>query len=220
MIRVLLVVLLLIGVSYARENPFFPAKGGKEMPYTSNKNRSLPGFNKATLSLPSQARVIQKVTVEYKCLDGSVEQKSIELQNSVDWHLPIVISQNYAIDVQDTKLQTGKNTQKTDINKRQKNFKKFAYFKYATFYSSGKKLKIITKDKIIRNFMLVNPHRIVIDFKRDTSLKTYTKHNKNTIFKKIKIGNHSGYYRVVIELDGQYRFKKRSLSHGYLFILN
>jgi len=213
LIRVLFVMLLLLTFSNARENPFFPAKGEKEMPYTSNKDLSLPPLKRATITLPSEARVIKKVIVEYKSLDGSIETKSIELQNSIDWHLPIFISQNYAIDTQETKKVVSKRTTK-------KNFKKLTSFKYGHFFASDKTLKIITKDKIIRNFMLVDPHRIVIDFNRDTSLKTFTKENKNTIFTKIRIGNHSGYYRVVIELDGQYRFKKKKISNGYIFILN
>ena len=215
MIRVLLVLLLLLTVSTARENPFFPAEGEKDMPYTSNEDRTLPPLKRATLSLPSQARVIKKVTIEYKSLDGSIEQKSIELQNSVDWHLPIFISQSYIGDTQEPKQENKTPSRKV----RQKSFKKIASFKYGSFFASSKTLKIITDDKIIRNFMLVEPHRIVIDFDRDTSLKTYTKINKNSIFKKIRIGNHAGYYRVVVELDGQYRLKKKKISNGYVFIL-
>jgi hypothetical protein len=207
-------VLVLLNILYARENPFFPAKGEVNMPYTSNKDRSLPPLKKATITLPSQARIIKKVTLEYKCLDGSIEKKSIELQNSVDWHLPIVISQNYSIDLK----QQDKNL--ISSNKTKKSFKKLASFKYGVFFASKTTLKIVTKDKIIRNFMLVDPHRIVIDFSRDTNLKTYTKINKNSVFKKIRIGNHSKYYRVVIELDGQYRFTKQKIPDGYIFVLH
>jgi len=208
LIKVLLVVSLLLSTLYARENPFFPLKGEKDMPYTSNQDRTLPPLKRATISLPTQARVIQKVTIEYKSLDGSVEKKSINLQNSIDWHLPIFISQNYKIDVENP------HSLKTKIK-----FKKLFSFKYANFFALDKTLKIITKDKIIRDFLLVNPHRIVIDFKRDANFRSYIKTNKNTIFTKINIGNHAGYYRVVIRLDGQYVFKMKKISDGYIFIL-
>ena len=220
MIRVLLVMLLLLSVSGARENPFFPAKGERDMPYTSNKDRTLPPLQRATLSLPSQARIIQKVTVEYKCLDGSIEQKSIELQNSVDWHLPIFISQSYVKTEAENKPEIKHLTKKPKRTKKKNSFKKIASFQYGNFYASSKTLKIVTNDKILRKFMLVDPHRIVIDFNRDTSLKTYTKQNKNSIFKKIRIGNHSKYYRVVIELDGEYRYKMKKIPNGYMFVLN
>ncbi|MCD6432669.1 MAG: AMIN domain-containing protein [Sulfurimonas sp.] len=208
MIRVLLIMFLLLTVSDARENPFFPAQGEKNTPYTSNEDRSLSPLKRATLSLPDSARVIQKVTIEYKSLDGSVQSKSIDLENSVDWHLPIFISQSYT-----TASSSSKTAEKIE------NFKKIASFKYGTFYSSDKTIKIITKDKIIRDFLLVEPHRIVVDFRRDATLKSYTKKIKNSVFTKIRVGNHSGYYRVVIELDGHYRYKKKQISNGYTFIL-
>ncbi|MEA3330531.1 MAG: AMIN domain-containing protein [Campylobacterota bacterium] len=208
LVRVLLLMFLLFTISDARENPFFPAQGEKDTPYTSNEDRSLSPLKRATISLPDYARVIQKVTVEYKSLDGSVQSKSIDLENSIDWHLPIFISQSYTNEVPQTKIVAKK-----------RSFKKIASFKYGLFYSSDKTLKITTKDKIIRDFLLVNPHRIVVDFKRDTSLKTYIKENKNGIFTKIRVGNHSGYYRVVVELDGHYRYKKKKTSDGYIFVL-
>lgn len=208
MIRVLLIMFLLFTMSDARENPFFPAQGEKDTPYTSNEDRSLSPLKRAAISLPDHARVIQKVTIEYKSLDGSVQSKSIDLENSVDWHLPIFISQSYTAEIPQSKRVAKK-----------RSFKKIASFKYGAFYSSDKTLKIITKDKIIRDFLLVNPHRIVADFKRDTSLKTYSKENENGIFTKIRVGNHAGYYRVVVELDGHYRYKKKKTSDGYIFTL-
>ena len=210
MIRVLSILFLVFSFSNARENPFFPVKGEKNMPYTSNADISIEPLKRATISLPTEARIIKKVTIEYKCLDGSIEKKSIELYNSVDWHLPIFISQDYAINTEDKQPQN-----KT----KQTKFTKLLSFKYASFFASSKTLKIVTKDKIIRNFMLVEPHRIVIDFKRDANFRSYVKTDKNMIFKKIRVGNHAGYYRVVIELDGQYRFQKKKLYNGYLFTL-
>ena len=41
----------------------------------------------------------------------------------------------------------------------------------------------------------------------------------NNVFKKIKVGNHKGYYRVVLELDGFYRYKMQKIKDGYLFKL-
>jgi len=192
----------------ARENPFFPVGGEKEIMFSSNLDSSLPPLKRAAISLPTSARVIESVTVAYKNLDGSVEEKSIVLQNTIDWHLPIFISQSY--------LQN----QETDIQKKQKtNYKEIASIKHAKFLSSGKNLKIITEDTIERDFLLVKPHRIVLDFKKDTNLKSYVKSNPKSIFKKIRIGNHSGYYRVVIELDGYYRYKFKSTKNGYEFKL-
>jgi hypothetical protein len=52
-------------------------------------------LKRATIAISSQARVIKKVTVEFKNLDGSIESKSIDLDNAIDWHLPLFISQKY-----------------------------------------------------------------------------------------------------------------------------
>jgi hypothetical protein len=214
LIKVLLTSLLLLTISSARENPFFPADGGQELPITSNQDRSVPPLKRATISLPDQARLIKKVTIEYQNLNGSIESKEIELKNSVDWHLPIFISQNY------TESSNNEIKKEEIAPKKEKEYQKIASIKYATFFSYEKELKIVTEDKIIRNFLLVDPHRIVLDFKRDTTMESYTKLNKKNIFKKIRIGNHSGYYRAVIELDGLYTYSTKNTADGYTLILN
>ncbi|NPA58873.1 MAG: AMIN domain-containing protein [Epsilonproteobacteria bacterium] len=191
----------------ARENPFFPTQGQKDIPYTSNDVKTIPTLKNASLKFPSSARIIKKVTVEYENLDASIETKSIKLHNLIDWHLPLFISQ--------APLKNQNNTKET-----QKRYKKIAFNRYVTFFSYKKALKILTKDKLIRNFLLARPHRIVFDFKKDTNLKSYTKKIPQNIFKKIKIGNHKGYYRVVIELDGPYRYKIKKTSRGYIITLN
>ena len=199
MIKFLLLQCLLLLTVYARENPFFPSEGEKDITYSSNLATSIAPLKKATISLPPKARSIESISINYKNFDGSLATKTVELHNSVDWHRPIYIFQK-----------------DRDIPK---NFKKIASIKYATFWTLDKSLKIITKDKMIRNFLLVNPHRIVIDFKRDSYLKAYNKKNPKNIFKKIKIGNHQGYYRVVLELDGYYKYSYKKISNGYIIQL-
>ncbi len=208
MVKAFASTLLLLVSLEARENPFFPSVGEKDISYTSNEDRSLSPLKRATITLPPQARVLQKVTIEYKNLDGSIESRSIELENFVDWHLPIFISQSYTASMKEEK-----------IPQKKKVFKKLTSVKHASFYSADKTLKIVTKDKIIREFLLVKPHRIVIDFKRDTNLKSHLKKFNNNVFSKIRVGNHSGYYRVVVELDGYYRYKMKKISNGYTFEL-
>ena len=212
MVKVLLITLFIFISIQARENPFFPSKGEKDIPYTSNENKEIPKLKRATISLPPQARVIKKVTIEYENLDASLESKTIELDNSVDWHLPVFISQSYTQQVKQKHLAEEKKI-------KVPTYKKIAEIKYAKFYILDKSLKIITKDKHLRNFLLVQPHRIVIDFQRDSSMESYLKYIKNSVYTKIRIGNHAGYYRVVIELDGYYRYKLKKQSDGCLITL-
>ena len=171
LIKFLITTLFLLTSIEARENPFFPSDGEKDIIYT-NKQSTLPPLKRATIALPTYARVIESVTINYKNLDGSQESKSVELDNTIDWHLPLFISQSYT--KSDRKI-TAQHSQK-------KKLKKIASFKYITFLNSGKTLKLVTNDKTIRNFLLVKPHRIVLDFERDSSMKNYTKIVQNNAF--------------------------------------
>ena len=208
MIKAFLTILLLLSVIEARENPFFPSDGEKDITISSNEDKSLLPLKRSTITLPTYARVIESVTINYKNLDGSQDSKTLELGNSIDWHLPVFISQSY-----------GPMAQKPIAKKSQKKFKKVGSIPYASFYTSGKTLKITTNDKIIRDFLLVKPHRIVLDLDKDTSLKSYVVSNPKNIFSKIRVGNHDKYYRVVIELDGYYRYSMKKTSTGYIFNL-
>ena len=199
----------------ARENPFFPSQGEKDLPYTSNLSEKLPQLKRASISLPSEARVIKKVTIEYENLDASIETKMIELNHTVDWHLPVFISQSFG--EQASKKETIK--KKKSVKKRQSSYKKVASIAHAKFFISNNNVKIITSDTLIRNFLLGQPHRIVMDFKRESNLKTYIKELDSSVFTKIRIGNHDGYYRVVIELDGYYRYKLKKQPDGCLITL-
>ncbi len=195
-----LIFLILIFISLdARENPFFPSKGEKDISQTSNSVSTMEPLKTAKFSLPSNARSLESITVNYKNFDGSSDSKTVQINRSIDWHSSIFISQK-------------------DIS-AQLRFKKVASIKYASFLTLDKQLKIVTKDKLIRNFLLVKPHRIVLDFKRDTYLKAYEKKIYKNIFKKIRVGNHKGYYRVVIELDGYYKYSYKMISNGILLQL-
>ena len=205
MIRVFLSLLLMLVSLNARENPFFPSSGEADITYTSNQEIKTEPLKRAAITLPSSARIIESVTIKYKNLDGSLEKKSVVLGNSVDWHLPLFISQNYG----------GTNSEPKKLKKVK--YKKIAGVKFISLYESKNRLKIVTKDRMIRNFLLTKPHRIVCDFKRDINIRSYEKSIKNSIVTRVKLGNHKGYYRVVIELDGYYRYKVKENAKGYLF---
>ena len=213
MIKLLFVISIFFLSLNARENPFFTPEG-QSVPVTSNMDTPLTPLKQVSLSLPSTARVIESVTIKYKNLDGSQDKKSISLNNKVDWHLPIFVSQSYQ-NPQD--FQNRKNTNKSTKH----SYKKLLHLKFISFYEDAKTLKVITNDKMIRNFLLVNPHRIVFDFKRELDIRSYIKKSpKDSIFTKIRIGNHKGYYRVVVELDGYYSYQLHHSKNEYIFKLH
>ncbi len=237
--KILLIAFFLFSILDARENPFFPSDGEKPIPYTSNENRTIPPLKQASITLPPQARVLQSVTVQYKNLDGSQETQSIQMENSVDWHTPIFISQNSTIAdkaeqdfkkiepikiEQESKTKGEKCVEETLSSEKEKvdldeKYKQLTSVDYASFHLLGKYLKIVTKDAMIRHFMLVQPHRIVIDFKKDKNIKVFEQKISESSFTKIRVGNHDGYYRVVIELDGFYKYKMKDTESGYIFEL-
>jgi hypothetical protein len=207
-VKQLLLLGLLVIFLHARENPFFPSQGEEDLPFTSNDIQNFEPLKRAALSLPPHARVLQKVTVEYKNLDGSIESKTINVNNAVDWHLPIFISQSYV------------DTVSVLPKEQQEDSHSFVgEIAFAKFYEKKKSFKILTSDKLIRNFLLADPHRIVIDFQKDATLKSFIKKNPKSIFKTIRVGNHKGYYRVVLELDGAYRYQMNIENDGYSFKL-
>jgi 5,10-methenyltetrahydromethanopterin hydrogenase len=215
--KVLIAIFLLLSALEARENPFFPSDGEKEIPYTANENKALPNLKRATITLPSKARVLESVTVKYKNLDGSIESKTVDVENTIDWHLPIFISQSYSAENEKPQVQTQvkEKAKKSPEPKKMQGNEKVASIAFADFYTFGKNFKITTKDELIRDFLLAQPHRIVLDFKRDAVIPAYAKANPDNIFSKIRVGNHSGYYRVVVELDGYYRYKLEKTEDGY-----
>lgn len=226
MIRVLFISSILLLTLFARENPFFPSEGEKELPISSNENIGKEPLKKITISLPNQARVLQKVTIEFKNLDGTIENKSIDVDNSIDWHLPIFISQG---EQAQRSIQSDKTRDKADTSEKIKTDQKengyatISSIKNLSLAASGKSLKITTNDEMMRNFLMVAPHRIVLDFKTDKEIEIKNsvkeKNDECNIFKEIRMGNHDGYYRVVIELDGHYRYNLKKIAEGYLIDL-
>ncbi|QOP44863.1 AMIN domain-containing protein [Sulfurimonas paralvinellae] len=217
MIRLFFLLLLIPMTLFCRENPFFPVDSAQDIPLTTNQTPKIEPLRRATMTLSSTARVLESVTVTYKNLDGSIATKKIELGNAIDWHLPIFISQNYGSSPEIPKIKKKQTAKKAVLTEK---FTKIASLPFITFYADAKKLKVVTKDKLLRSFLLVKPHRIVCDFKRETDIRSYVKSiKKPSLFKKIRVGTHKGYYRVVIELDGYYQYKVKKIQNGYLFTL-
>ncbi len=200
----------------ARVNPFFPPKDNEpSMSVTTNTPQRHEPLRQTTISLPSSARVLKEISIEYINLDGSTERKSIAVDNSIDWHLPLVISQ---ANVNNTVISSAAVSDK-EIKVDSKDGE-LANFKFISFSSKGKTIRINTKDKYLRNFLIVNPYRIVVDFKSDHTFSSFTRLLPNSIVKSIRVGNHDDFYRVVLELDGQYKYTFSQDSNGCALILN
>jgi len=188
---------------FGRDNPFFPVDPNKEQVQTTNRVEKVEPFSTQKLLLPNSARILKAITLRYQNLDGSIDTEELLLNSQIDWHEPFVL--------------THKQNREPQVKKSQKS--KTLKLKNISFTQIKKSMIIKTKDTLLQNFLLTNPHRIVMDFKRNTSFKPKTYPIKKAPFSKIRMGNHDGYYRVVIELDGQYRYKLQSTKNEYTIVV-
>jgi hypothetical protein len=174
--------------AFARINPFEPVINPNE----TLKVVKPKYFNKAKVYLPDDARVLKKIIFVYQSLSGDIKQKEVLINKNIDFHSPIIVTHN------------------------PQNFglKEIRFDSLFSLYIKNKKIFIKTKDKLIRKMFLVKPFRLVLDFKKDADFLTIKKIIKNSFIKKIIIGDHEGYYRVVLYFDANYKYKITEMDEG------
>ena len=213
MLKTVLILSLLTLLSHARENPFFPASGDKDLYITSNKVDRVDNLKRLSTTFPDSARILKEVTIKYQNLDGSIESKTLMVDQAVDWHLPLFISQTFL----DSKAPKEKHTE--TVNKIVSTKIQRLNFNFIDFDVRDNIIYVKTTDKLIRHFIMTKPHRIVMDYKRDASFRTKTKSVKNAKVEKVTLGNHNGYYRSVIYLDGQYKYRLKKSQNAVTITL-
>ncbi len=184
---------LLLTPLFARENPFFSTNESKKV--TSNIIESKPQMGNIPYKLPDQARVLKEVTFTIQNVDGSIENRKIIVDQSIDWHRPIQLSQSPIAN--SSSLISPSSA---------------ADFGFIRFDTKGKILTIKTSDPLVRHFVLSDPNRIVLDFKRDSGLKTADKQLNSAPYKTVQVGNHGKFVRATITLDGRYRYSLNNIG--------
>ena len=178
------------GILFGRENPFDPIVEPKDSirPYYGETSV----FDKAQITLPSSARLIKNIEITYQNIDGSIEKKNIDVSGRIDWRMPLTISQIL-------QENTDKITKTQDIT------------------IENNQLSLKYEGKLLRDFIMKEPDRIVLDF--DKNLKHY-KTNKIILnkpyFKAIKYGLHDHFLRIVVELDGSYIYHIKQMQDGII----
>ena len=196
MVRIFFISALLLLTLDARENPFRPVVDQSTLPISSNVPKIYTPLEYETFTLPNSARSVQRVIIEYQNLDGSIATIEKHLDKSIDWHIPITLKHHKKAKVKSA-------------------YVKKASMGFISFYTRGKEMKVKTKNKIIRQFMLSRPHRIVIDFARSSHFLSKKFTNFSNPYALVRVGNHKDYYRIVIELDGQYEYQLKEEKDGY-----
>ena len=215
-----LTIFALFTLLQARENPFKPVIDNTVLPVSSNQVKKAPPFKSAKVSLPNDARVLTSVVVYYQSVDGSIKKLITPVDRSVDWHKPLYLSQNSPLRRVAVKAAGGEEKREI-VPKRAASAKKSIYrpLPFLTLEVGEKSLKIVTKDKKIRSFHLSRPFKVVLDFKREAGFLTKHIALNRALFMSIDIGNHNGYYRVVLTLDAPYRYKIEKTEYGYIVSL-
>lgn len=176
----------------ARINPFEPVL----MPNEGNITKA-SFFKETKIKLPSDARILKKVIFVYETLQSDIKQKEIKINKNIDFHDPFIIFQK---------------TRKYKI--------KILTFPVFKMYIKNYKIFIKTKNTLIRNFFLAKPFRLVIDFKSgNMNFLTISKRVKNLFVKKVVLGAHRGFYRIVIYFDAKYIYKIKKEPGGILIEL-
>lgn len=189
-------------------DPFSPVITPKVSGQITNAPK-LNLFTKTELNLPSTARKIKKIILEYQNLNGSITTLEKELEGDIDWHFPLILSQEVQPesveipDMQEVVLQKA-----FDI-KITKNT-----------------INIATEFPLLRDFTLASPTRLVLDFNAPKDKKGAIKEKLKDSFapliptiKEIKLTTHLDFYRVTLRLDGQYKYTlKTDAKKGEYFI--
>lgn len=218
--KYLVLVVLLFFTLQARENPFEESANPKDIGKATLIKDTIQNFTPVTTELPSTARILKKVELHYQNLDGSIESKVVTVDKKIDWHDSLVLTkatdtQAQTITQQDSAEDAVQTQEKTNLQKPVE----LAFEDIISFTLADKMLHVKTTDTKIRDFLVTNPYKIVLDFRKELSFYTKTFKLDTMQYRDITIGKHDGYYRVAIELDGQYLYTLSKEPEGYKIVL-
>ena len=92
-------------------------------------------------------------------------------------------------------------------------------YKYVRILLTQNKIRLETKDKLIKAFIAENPKVIILNFARRVDFAT-KKHTCMTApFYEVRLGAHKRYYSVVVELKSSHNYSVEKYSYGYELII-
>jgi len=224
--RVFIILIILIQSIFARENPFSDDSkkskslynGGsllflsstKPIQLKKNETKSVKVKSKP-LNIPIQTKkktVIIKVPTPLPVLKTVQANKKIKKEIHIAKSEPAYtleeLSKKYILvdccqkKSRKTKVKKTKRVKKT--KKLKKCYKKILFSScLLKIVQINNKIKIYTKDPIIRKLILKNPNRIAFDFCSSLDLKSQTLKLKSSNITKIKLASHNNYNRITIE---------------------
>ena len=216
-------ILLFILPIFAFANPFISPK--------DIEKAQLKELEKEEIRFNSDARAIKEISITYLSFDGSEKTMHLSINKSIDWHETYFLGKNKSqspnstqiMDVSVTIPESNKIEKpnadlnlSSNIRSPNENGKIDEFLSFATY---DKSIKLVSSDEIVGNFALGNPSKIVIDLKRNVAFNTKNIRLKKAPFKRISVGSHGTYYRLVIYLDGKYSYKIEKNADGYTVLI-
>lgn len=250
--KVLWLILSVMMIAEARENPFRATDSAANVGKATQIDEKLEDFNTSSIVLPSTARILKSVTVTFQNLDGSISEEVVGIDKVADWHYPLILSPKKPVVEAPAPVSTSaaktapkekevpvvsastdtnnsnsveQNVKKTDVVATPKQPVKtpvkdpLKLSETVSLGFQGKEITIFSKDTKIRDFLVADPYKVVVDFKKSRSFSTKTVPLDETPFTSATIGDHDGFYRVAIALDGQYRYDIEPFNGGYIIRL-
>lgn len=240
--KILWLFLSLAVIIEARENPFETGMSPQAVGKTTQIKDERTNFTSTTLILPSSARILKSASVTFQNLDGSISEEIVAIEQDVDWHLPLILSSqkidaNVATPIvlpaatPETKKAVEKKVvveptpvkeEKATTTVLTANANADSTFKInedISFFINQNEITIFTKDSKMRDFLIADPYKVVIDFKKESTYTTKTLEFKKAPFISATLGTHDGFYRIAILLDGQYRYDLQAFNGGYIIKL-
>lgn len=197
---------------FARENPFTPVQGEEALGKATSIKESRAFFLNQTIKLPSSARVLKSMQIHYQNLDGSIESKSVKIDKNIDWHDELILQKKLPVTASKQVMQPMEKISKKD--KTPSYLDEIKFLNRLEIQFGKNKIFIKTKDKKIRDFLVTSPYKIVLDFRANLSFRTQQHSLHVKPFSNVVFGNHSGYYRLAITLDGQYLYELQTTKEG------
>lgn len=220
----------LVVFAYARENPFETTGSAQSIGKTTQIKENKTEFESAKITLPSSARILKSVSVAFQNLDGSISEEIVSIEQNINWHEPLILSKKADENKTKTpavlsnalsgvsKVEEKKSVQEMPLPQNilsKSKDKTINLTDNISFEIVKNEIKILTKDTKIRDFLVSEPYKVVIDFKKNSSYPTKTVLLESLPFVSATLGNHDDFYRIVILLDGHYRYDLQTIDGGY-----
>lgn len=236
--------LLLFSLAFGRENPFMPSDAAIGDLNSTNIITQKEVFEQISFTLPSDAREIESIVLNYKGIDGSIKSKEVAVGAAFDWHDTLVLSKKPApktttqeiLDVSVTNKEPG-NATEANISIPKPSMEALSESNSSAIRAISApslspalgtlefdtRIKIaVYHNKIVLNTsdMLLKSYddgsKIVLDFsKSGTDFLTKNANFTGGVLKKATIGTHGKFYRVVLWLDKHYKYSIRQNKENY-----